>query len=308
MPNITRSNFPSQLLEGIKINHGIGYSRAKMHHKEFFDTETSRKEEDRYQEMIPLGRHQVKLEGVNSALGEVGQGVTTRIVNVAYSLAYQITHEALEDNLYPKILSQALDLGKSAAETKEIIVLDRLNTGFSTAAADLLANGQPLFSTTQPLAGTGGLTNQNRPTIAADLSEAALTIDVANIRKFQDPAGNRIDVMPKMLFVPVEIEVTAWKLLNTELTVGTMNNDLNPMRSGSSIGFFSQNVMASPYLNDPNAYFIRTDQKGLVYQTREEARVMEDVKERSMVQEVISYQRFGVGAYDWRSVYGNPGA
>lgn len=307
MPNISRSNFPAELLEGIKRNFGVGYNEQEMYHMTFFDVETSRKEVERYQEMIPLGLHEVKPEGVNAVLDDVGEGPTTYIENIAYALAYQITHEALEDNLYPQILRQALDLGRSARETKETVVLDRLNSGFSTAPADLLANG-PLFSTAQPLSGTGGETDQNRPTVPASLSEASLTIDVANIRKFRDPKGNRINVSPKMLFVPVELEVRAWKLLNTELSVGTANNDLNPMRVGSGIGFFNERPAASPFLTDPDAYFIRTNQDGLVYQTREEARVMEDVKERAMVQEVISYQRFGVGAYDYRSVYGNPGA
>lgn len=308
MPTIARSNFPSQLLEGIKLNFGVGYAENEMHFNRFYDVETSGKEVERYQEMIPLPLHSVKPEGQNSTLGEVGEGPTTFIENIAYSLTYEITHEALQDNLYPRILKQALDLGRSARETKEVIVLNRLNTGFSTAAADLLANGQALFSTTQPLSGTGGLTDQNRPTVAKSLSEASLTIDVQNIRKFRDPKGRRISVSPKMLFVPVELEVRAFKLLNTELSVGTANNDLNPMKVGAKIGFFPQQPASSPFLINPLSYFIRTNVDGLVYQTREEARIMEDVKIRKMVQEVVSYQRFAVGAYDYRSVYGNPGA
>ncbi len=308
MPNISRSNFPAELLEGIKRNFGVGYAENKMFHMDFFDVENSKKEVERYQEMIPLGLHAVKPEGVNSTLDDVGQGPTTFIENIAYALAYEITHEALEDNLYPQILKQALDLGRSARQTKETVVLDRLNTGFSTAPADIIADGQALFSTAHPLSGTGGETNQNRPTVAASLSEASLTIDIANIRKFQDPKGNRINVDPVMLFVPVELEVTAWKLLNTELSVGTANNDLNPMRVNAGTGFFAKQSASSPYLIDPDAYFIRTNVDGLVYQTREEARIMEDVKNRAMVQEVVSYQRFGVEAYDFRSTYGNPGS
>lgn len=307
MSTINRSTMPSQLVEGIKINYGAAYKERPMAFVKFFDAETSQKELERYQEIGGFGLHQLKPEGMNTALAQTSEGPTTFLTNEAYALGYQITHEALQDNLYKDILRKATDLGFSSRATKETVVLDLLNRGFSTATEDLLANGQPLFSLTQPLSGTGGETNQNRPTIASSLSEASLTADVANIRKFKDPAGKRIDVNPRMLFVPVELEVKGWKLLKTELSVGNGNNDLNPMRQDGGAGFFPDGVMSSPYLSDPNAYFIRTNQRGLVAQTREEARLMEEPLIRQMAQQVISYQRFVPGAYDFRSAYGNPG-
>lgn len=306
MANITRSTMPSQLLEGIKENFGVGYRDAELHFDKFFDVITSIKEVERYQEIGGFGLHQEKPEGVNTALDTTNEGPTTFIENLSFALGYQITHEAMEDNLYQQILNNALDLGVSARQTKETVVLDRLNTGFSVAAADLLANGEALFSTTQPLSGTGGETSQNRPTVPASLSEASLTVDTQNISKFKDPAGKRIGAKAMMLFVPVEKQVIAQKLMQTDLSVGTANNDLNPFKTGR--GFFPNGFSWSVFLSDPNAYFIRTDIRGLVYQTREAPRIMEEVLIRAMVQQVISFQRFNVGAYDFRSVYGNPGA
>lgn len=307
MPNIARSNIPSQLLEGIKENHGVGYKESDLKFKKFFDTIPSTKNLETYQEVGGFGLHQQKPEGQNTTLDFITEGPPTIISNLSFALGYEITHETLQDNQYPEILTKALDLGVSARQTKETHVLDRLNTGFSVAAADLLANGEALFSTTQPLSKAGG-TIQNRPTVAASLSEASLTIDVQNLRNFKDPAGKRISVLPQMLFVPVELEVRGWKLLNTELSVGNNNNDLNPMRQNGGTGFFPKGLETSPFLSDPNAYFIRTSQRGLAYQNREETRIMEDVKVRAMVQQVISFSRYAVGAFDFRSVYGNPGA
>lgn len=307
MSTIVRSTTPSQLVEGIKINFGVGYKKAEELFKIFFDTETSQKELERYQEIGGFGLHVEKPEGQNTSLTTINEGPTTFVENIAYALGYSISHESLSDNLYKDILNKALDLGVSASQTKEVVVLDRLNTGFSTAPADLLANGQPLFSLIQPLSGTGGETNQNRPTVGASLSEASLTLDVENIRNYKDPAGKRISVNPQMLFVPVAEEVTAWKLMSTELSVGNANNDLNPMRQSGGAGFFPKGMARSPFLENDNSYFIRTDQRGLIYQTREEARIMEEPLLREMSRMVISYQRFAVGAYDFRSVYGNPG-
>lgn len=304
MANITRSTLPSQLLEGIKENFGVKYKEVPLIAETVFDVETSGKEVERYQEVGGFGLHNVKAEGKDTDKATVNEGPTTYIENIAYALGYDVTHEELADNLYPQILKKALDLGVSARQTIETVVLDRLITGFSTDAADLLANGQALFSLAQPLSGGGG-TDQNRPTVAASLSEASLTIDTQNIAKFRDPAGKRIDVQEKTLVVPVELKVRAQKLMQTDLSVGTANNDMNPFKTGR--GFFSGGFVSSPFFTDPDAHFIRTTERGLVYQKREGARIMDQPLIRSMTQEVISYMRFGVGAYDYRSVYGNPG-
>lgn len=305
---ITRSTMPSQLLEGIKINVGVGYDEGPRVLMSVYDQENSGKDVEKYQEIIPIGLLSIKLEAKDAAMDDIGEGPTTYISNVSRALSYQISHEDLQDNLYPKILKQALDVGRSARESKEIVLANRLNTVFSTAATDLLANGQPVCSLTQPLTGTGGLTDQNRPTISKSLSEASLTVDVANIRKFRDPKGKRITVRPTKLMTPVELEVRAFKLLNTELSVGTAVNDLNPMRVGSPIKFFDSQPVSSPYLTNPLTYFIRTNVPGLVLQNRESLRTMEDVIIRRMVQEVVVYERYGVGVYDYRCIYANPGA
>lgn len=304
---ITRTTIPSQLLEGIHTNFGVGYAEADLKFLKFADQTTSSKDVERYQPLSGFGLHKKKPEGTDTEFDTVSQDTATIIANISYALGYKITHEELQDNLYKSILDQALDLGVSARQTKETVVLDRLNTGFSVAAADLLANGQSVFSLTQPLFGTGGETDQNRPTVAASLSEASLIIDVSNIRKFRGPAGKRIDARPRMLMVPVELEAIGWKLLNSEFSVGNDFNDLNPMRQQAAMGFFPDGVQSSPFLSSPTAYFIRTNIRGYQYQTREEPRIMEEVLIRAMVQQVISFQRFGVQVYDWRSVYGNPG-
>jgi hypothetical protein len=304
--SISRSTFPSQLREGIKINFGEGYKTPDSI-LDVFDKETSMKDVERYQEIGGFGLHQQKPEGTNTPFADVAEGPTTYIQNLSFALGYEITHEALSDTQYPKILKKATELGVSSSQTRETVVIDRLNTAFSLAPADLLANGQAMCSLTQPLSNTGGVTVQNRPTIAASLSEASLTLDVENIRNFLDPAAKKMDARPKTLIVPVSLEVRAWKLMNTTLSVGNNNNDLNPMNKQTGAGFFPGGVRKSVFLENPNAYYVRTDVPGLVYQVREASRIMEDVEVRALTQQVISYSRYNRGCYDFRSIYGNPG-
>lgn len=273
-----------------------------------FDKETSTSGFEQYQEMGGLGRHQVKPDGTPTALDKPIQGKKTIIENIAYALGYQITHEAAVDGDYPKILRDITSTAKSAAETRESVVFDRLNTAFSAAAVDLLANGQPLCSTAQPLlkpSADGTTTNSNRPVTGSSLSEASLTIDETNMKDFKDPAGLKMKTNGKLLVVPQELSVRTQKLLGSDLEAFSSNNAINVFKTGK--GRLPQGFVVSQFLTDPDAYFIRTNHRGLIYQTREEARIMEDLMIRQFVQELISYLRFGVGASDHRSLYGNPG-
>jgi len=298
---------PSLLLEGIKENFGVSYDQYDKQYLKFFDQETSTKDVEKYQEIGGFGLHQKKNEAQDTSLDQYNEGHATYIENIAYALGYQISHEAVADNLYPKILSKALDLGVSAAQTVETIVTDRLNTAFSEEKEDLLANGQPMCSVNQPLSGTSNQIIQNRPNIGASLSEASLIIDMNNIAKFKDPKGKKIFVRAEMLIVPQGKDVVAQKLLDTNLQVGSNNNDINPF--GRSRGRLPKGYVISQFLTNDNAYFIRTNVRGLVFQKREmPAKIMDDLVIRSMVKEVISYMRFGVGCYDFRSIYGNPGS
>lgn len=302
---IQRSTIPSLLTEDQKKIFGDAYEQYPKAYKEFFDAETSDSEVELYREVGGLGLHVTKPEGSNITLDVPNEGPQTIIENIAYALGYRITHEMIADGKYKKALNNALDLGVSAGQTEETIAVNRLNTAFSTAAADLLANGQALCSTAQPLSGSGD-TVQNRPTTGASLSEAALITDMNNIASLKDPRGKKIMVKGEMLIVPQAKDVQAQKLIHQELQVGSAQNDMNPF--GRSRGRLPKGYVVSQFITNNNYYFIRTSVRGLVFQSREKARIMEDLLQRSMQKEVVSYMRFGVGCYDFRSIYGNPGS
>jgi phage major head subunit gpT-like protein len=296
---------PSLLTEEQKEIFGDSYAKYPKQYQQFFDTETSDSEVELYREVGGLGLHIKKAEGSNISLDTPNEGPQTIISNIAYALGYRITHEMIADGKYKKALANALELGTSAGETEETVVINRLNTAFSTASADLLANGQALCSTAQPLSGSGD-TVQNRPTTGSSLSESSLIVDMNNIASLKSPRGRKIMVKGDMLIVPQSKDVQAQKLMKQELQVGTANNDINPF--GRAQGRLPKGYVVSQFITNDNYYFIRTNVKGLVFQSREKARIMEDLLQRSMQKEVVSYMRFGVGCYDFRSIYGNPGS
>ena len=166
----------------------------------------------------------MKMESATSELDTINQGPKTYIENVAYAKRYVISHELQSDNKYSRALNDALALGTSAANTVETVCIDRLNTAFSTAAADLLADGSAMCSATHPLSGSGG-TNSNVAGSGSALSETSLGTAMTTISDFTDPRGNAIQIKGEMLLGPQELDVTMQKLLHSTLMIG--NNKIN---------------------------------------------------------------------------------
>ena len=306
--SITRSTHPAFQLEGLKEIFGASYAKYEDKYKKIFDLVDSTKEVEQYQEVGGFGLHTKKAEGQIATLDTTNEGPKTYIENVAYSLRYLISHEAIEDNQYPRIYQDLQDLGTSAGRTMEVVAIDRLNTGFSTDTANLLADGSALFATDHALSGSGG-TGANTPSSAADLTKASLTTAVNDIASFVDPRGLKIQATPELLIVPQALAITAQELLFSELTVGSSNNEINVFgRQAAGGQMFRGGFIVSNDISDSDAFFIRTSVRGLIFQTRQAPIIKDDYVVKSMQKECVSYMRFGVGCYDWRSIYGNPGA
>jgi len=300
MSTITRSKKAAFLVEGIKKAYGVAYNESERNYLKLFPILSSNKEREVYREMSGVGLHATKAEGQASSLDSINQGYETTCINETYAKRLLLTHEALADNLYPQILKAATSMGASAANTVETICMNMINNGYSTNLGD----GVPLFSDSHPLSGSNG-TGSNISSAAA-LTMASLTSMSTAVGKFTDARGNKIDVKPQLLIVPVEGAITAEELLFSKLKAGTANNDMNAF--GRSTGRIPGGYISSPYITDTNAFYIKTNVDGSGYQEREKVGFMEDYKNNEMVREVISYFRGNPVVYDWRSFYGNAGA
>jgi len=252
--------------------------------------------------MTGLGYAQVKEEGDSIAYDTMKQGFVKRYIPVVYGLGYEITREAVEDNLYDSVArdrSQALAF--SLRQTKEVVHANILNRAFTAAYAG--ADGKELCATDHP--NVNGGTWQNEPTTAADLSEASLEQACIDIGDYRSDRGMRIQVNPQKLVIPPALEFEAGRILKSILQNDTANNAINVLRVTGKIpgGYVAWN-----YLTDANAWFVLTDcLKGLQSFQR---RPMEFRRDNDFDTENAKFkatERYVPGWTDPRCIYGTPG-
>lgn len=216
-------------------------------------------------------------------------------------LGYAFTRKAIDDNLYKSQFKPSnLGLQKSFNQTKEIYGANPLNTA-TTYNSSIGGDGVALCATNHPV---DGYVIGNRPTIDVDLNEATLLNAQATIRgQFRDNAGLKIQARARKLVVPLALEPIAIRLLKTELRPGTADNDVNAILTTS--GGIPDGYLVHDYLTSNFAWFILTDQEGLLYLQRVtfEMDMQVDFTTDNLL--VKGYERYSFGYYDWRSIWGS---
>jgi hypothetical protein len=221
--------------------------------------------------------------------------------HIELGLGYSITRKAIDDNLYKSQFKPSnLGLMKSFRQTKEIYGANMLNTA-TTYNSAIGGDGVALCSTSHPV---DGYSIGNRPAVDVDLNEATLLNAQASIRgNFRDNAGLKIQARARKLVVPLALEPVAIRLLKTELRPGTADNDINAILSTS--GGIPDGYLVHDWLTSNYAWFVLTDQDGLLYLQRVsfETDMQVDFTTDNLL--VKGYERFSFGYYDWRSIYGS---
>jgi hypothetical protein len=250
---ISRSQLLKELLPGLNALFGMQYETYGEEHKEIFETETSERSFEEEQKLSGFSAAPVKNEGNAIAYDNAQEAWTARYNHETIALGFAITEEAMEDNLYDTLSARYTKaLARAMAYTKQVKGANILNNGFSSTYKG--GDGVELFSTAHPLVSGG--TNSNEPTTAADLNETSLEAAVIQIAGWTDERGLLIAAKPRKLIVPPSLMFVATRLLETELRVGTNNNDINALKNNGSIpGGYSVNH----YLTDTNAWFLCTD-------------------------------------------------
>jgi len=294
-------NFPSLLTKQLTLVFGARRDQYPLTFTKYMDEVPSKQSFEQYQEIGAFKKFAAKPQGTNSNLQNAAQGLKTILVNVSYSSGFEITHELQEDDLYNIVQSFPSDLADAGMRTKEIIATNILVNGFSMSF--LGADGQPLFSVSHTTIDGG--TYANRPVNGASLSETSLRDDFIGIQNFVDARGEKMMATPQCLIIEKKNRFQAQKLMLSTHEVATANNAINPVGPGTD--YFPKGFVVPQYLTSPYAYFIRTNVKGLVYQNREDYRLMDVTVIRQLVQQYIGYFRSAWGWYDPRSAWGNPG-
>jgi len=250
---ISRSQLLKELLPGLNALFGMQYETYGEEHKEIFETETSERSFEEETKLSGFSAAPVKNEGNAIAYDNAQEAWTARYNHETIALGFSITEEAMEDNLYDTLSARYTKaLARAMAYTKQVKGANVLNNGFSSSYKG--GDGVELFSTAHPLVSGG--TNSNEPSTAADLNETSLEAAVIQIAGWTDERGLLIAAKPRKLIVPPSLMFVATRLLETELRVGTNNNDINALKNNGSIpGGYSVNH----YLTDTNAWFLCTD-------------------------------------------------
>jgi hypothetical protein len=301
--SINRGNFPRLLLGEIKRIFGNTYPQLDKVYPKIFEVVSSAGMFEDYQEITGLGLAAVKGEGAALAIDSMKQGLTERIQNVTYGKALKVTKESIEDNRYGRdILRMTPELAKSIAHAQETTAANVLNRAFNNSY--LYADGQPLCDTDKVVSGTGE-TYANKPSVAVDLSEAALEQAIIDIEGIVGSDGLRIDIEARDLIIPRQLKFEAHRILKSMGRVATADNDANALKDMSLI----KGVQEWRFLTDTDAWFIRTTVPGgLIFQERLAPEFGDD---NEFLTTDLLYRvraRWGVGSENQRGIYGSAGA
>lgn len=268
---------------------------------EIFDVYESDKAVEIEVEMKMLGLAQVRPEGSPTAVDTMGQRITTSYVHKYVALSFNITRQALKDNLYKtKFPLMVRALKKSMAQTKEILGASILNNGFS--ASFPIGDGQPLFSTAHPIDGS---TVANAASVAADLNEASLESAIITIQQFKDQAGLIVQTKPQKMIVPPQGQFVAERLLASAFRTNTANNDISAVYNVSAV---PDGYRVNQFLTTPNSWFVLTDSPdGFKHYIREsiETDVYADFSTDNLLAKAL--ERYSFGVSNFRAAYGSPG-
>ena len=300
---ISRAQLLKELLPGLNALFGLEYAKYGEEHKEIYDTETSERSFEEETKLSGFSAAPVKNEGSAIAYDNAQEAWTARYNHETIALGFSLTEEAIEDNLYDSLSARYTKaLARAMAYTKQVKAAAVLNNGFTAGYNG--GDGVTLFSASHPLI-TGGV-NSNIPTTAADLNETSLEAAVIQISLCTDERGLLIAAKPKKLIVPPSLMFVATRLLETELRVGTTDNDINALKNNGSI---PDGYAVNHFLTDTNAWFLTTDvPNGMKHFVRSPLSQSMDGDFDTGNVRYKSRERYSFGWSDPLGMYGSAGA
>ena len=299
---ISRAQLVKELEPGLNALFGIEYRQYADETKEIFNTESSDRAFEEEVMLSGFGNAAVKPEGQGIQFDDAQETFTARYTNETIALAFAITEEAIEDNLYDRLASRYTKaLARSMASTKNIKGAAVLNNAFNASYAG--GDGVSLINTAHPtLSGTFS----NRLTVNADLNETSLEQCLIDIAAFTDERGLKVAARGMKLVIPSNLQFTADRLMKTQNRVGTADNDINALKN---MGMIPEGYVVNHYLTDTDAFFIKTDvPNGLKHFSRSPIKTtMEGDFDTGNVR-YKARERYVFGFSDPRGVFGSQGA
>ena len=301
---ISRGQLVKELEPGLNALFGLEYKRYENQHAEIYVTETSDRAFEEEVMLSGFANAAVKPEGSAVTFDTAQETYTARYTMETVALAFAITEEAIEDNLYDRLASRYTKaLARSMANTKQVKAVDPLINGLPSVGTFTSGDGSSLFATNHPtIAGTVS----NTLATQADLNETSLEQSLIDVAQMTDERGLKIAARGVKMIVPSELQFTAERLMKSQGRTSTADNDINAI---VSMGMVPQGYRVNNFLTDPNAYFFITDvPNGMKYFERTPIRTaMEGDFDTGNVR-YKARERYRFGVSDYRGIFGSSGA
>mgnify|MGYP003122626076 FL=1 len=298
---ISRGQLVKELEPGLNALFGLEYKRYENQHAEIFDIETSDRAFEEEVMLSGFANAQVKPEGSGVTFDNAQETFTARYTHETIALAFSITEEAIEDNLYDRLASRYTKaLARSMANTKQVKAANVLNNAFNSSFAG--GDGKELCATDHPtIAGTF----KNELSTSADLNETSLEQSLIDIAALTDERGLKIAARGVKMIIPSELQFTAERLMKSAGRTGTADNDINAV---VSMGMVPQGYVVNNFLSDDDAFFIKTDvPNGMKMFVRSPIKTaMEGDFDTGNVR-YKARERYSFGFSDPRGMFGSPG-
>jgi len=299
---ISRGQLVKELEPGLNALFGLEYKRYENQHAEIYATETSDRAFEEEVMLSGFANAQVKPEGSGVVFDNAQETFTARYTMETVALAFAITEEAVEDNLYDRLSSRYTKaLARSMANTKQVKSVNPLVNGFGGGFTS--GDGSNLFATDHPtIAGTVS----NRLATNSDLNETSLEQSLIDVAAFTDERGLKIAAKATKMIVPSALQFQAERLMKSEGRVQTADNDINAIRS---MGMVPQGYRVNNFLTDPNAFFLITDvPNGMKHFVRTPIKTAMEGDFDTGNLRFKARERYQFGVSDFRGIFGTPGA
>jgi len=299
---ISRSQLVKELEPGLNALFGLEYKNYTDEHTQIFDIENSDRAFEEEVMLSGFGNAEVKPEGSSVNYDDAKETFTARYTHETLALAFSITEEAIEDNLYDRLASRYTKaLARSMANAKQVKGANVLNNAFSSSYTG--GDGVELCSAVHPIvAGTF----KNELSTAADLNETSLEQALIDIAAMTDERGLKIAAKGTKMIIPSELQFTAERLMKSSGRTATADNDINAI---ASMGMIPQGYAVNHYLTDTDAWFIKTDvPNGLKMFVRAPVKTAMEGDFESGNVRYKARERYSFGFSDPRGIFGSPGA
>ena len=301
---ISRSQLVKELEPGLNALFGLEYKRYENQHAEIYTSENSDRAFEEEVMLSGFANAQVKAEGSGVSFDEAQETFTARYTHETVALAFAITEEAIEDNLYDRLASRYTKaLARSMSNAKQVKAVEPLIQGLPSTDNFDSGDGVSLFNTSHP---TVAGTFKNTLSTQADLNETSLEQSMIDIAKMTDERGLRVAARGVKMIIPSELQFTAERLMKSQGRTGTADNDINAI---VSMGMVPQGYRINNYLTDSDAFYIITDvPNGMKMFTRAPlSTAMEGDFDTGNVR-YKARERYSFGVSDPRGIFGVEGA